>query len=295
MILRGAFIAGKTHGRHDLPWQNTHDPYRIWLSEIMLQQTQVATVTPYYERFVAACPDVCTLAAAPLGEVLQLWSGLGYYRRAHMLHRAAQIVMAEHAGAFPMDARTLATLPGIGRSTAAAIAVFARGERGAILDGNVKRVLARHEGVNGFPGDAPVERLLWQRADALLPTRDIETYTQALMDLGATVCLRGEPRCAECPVAGDCIARLDNRLAELPAPRPKKILPRRAIGVLLIERHGGSCWSAAQRRASGRDCGVCPRSIPAPTQHNFAARASAPRFRYPIRCPRSSMALHISI
>ena len=228
----------KTHGRHDLPWQNTRDPYCIWLSEIMLQQTQVATVIPYYQRFVAAFPDVRTLAAAPLGEVLQLWSGLGYYRRAHMLHRAAQIVVAEHAGVFPMDAQTLATLPGIGRSTAAAIAVFARGERGAILDGNVKRVLARHEGVNGFPGDAPVERLLWQRADALLPTRDIETYTQALMDLGATVCLRGGPRCTECPLAGDCIARLDNRIAELPAPRPKKILPRRTIGVLLIERHG---------------------------------------------------------
>ena len=260
----------------------------------MLQQTQVATVIPYYERFVAAYPDVCTLAAAPLGKVLQLWSGLGYYRRAHMLHRAAQIVIAEHAGAFPMDAQTLATLPGIGRSTAAAIAVFARGERGAILDGNVKRVLARHEGVNGFPGDAPVERLLWQRADALLPTRDIETYTQALMDLGATVCLRGEPRCAECPVAGDCIARLDNRLAELPAPRPKKLLPRRAIAGLLIERHGEVLLE--RRPATGIWAGLwsLPRSILAPTQHNLP-HALAPRFRYPIRCPRSSMALHISI
>ena len=228
----------KTHGRHDLPWQNTRDPYRIWLSEIMLQQTQVTTVAPYYQRFVAAFPDVRALAAAPLSEVLRLWSGLGYYRRAHMLHSAAQVVIAEHAGAFPTDAQTLVALPGIGRSTAAAVAAFARGERGAILDGNVKRVLARHEGVDGFPGDAPVERLLWRRAESLLPARDIETYTQSLMDLGATICLRGDPRCSQCPVAGDCIALLENRIAELPAPRPKKILPRRAIGVLLIERHG---------------------------------------------------------
>jgi A/G-specific adenine glycosylase len=228
----------KKHGRHDLPWQNTRDPYRIWLSEIMLQQTQVATVIPYYRRFVEALPDVRAVAAAPLEQVLRLWSGLGYYRRAHLLHHAAQCVVAEHAGVFPADAQTLANLPGIGRSTAAAIAVFACGERGAILDGNVKRVLARHEGVEGFPGDAPVERSLWQRAEALLPARDIETYTQALMDLGATICLRGGPRCAECPVASDCTARRDDRIAELPAPRPRKALPHRAVGVLLIERHG---------------------------------------------------------
>jgi A/G-specific adenine glycosylase len=228
----------KKHGRHDLPWQNTRDPYRIWLSEIMLQQTQVATVIPYYRRFVEALPDVRALAAAPLEQVLRLWSGLGYYRRAHLLHRAAQCVVAEHAGVLPADAQTLANLPGIGRSTAAAIAVFACGERGAILDGNVKRVLARHESVAGFPGDAPVERSLWERAEALLPARDIETYTQALMDLGATICLRGAPRCAECPVASDCTARRDDRIAELPTPRPRKTLPHRAVGVLLIERHG---------------------------------------------------------
>jgi A/G-specific adenine glycosylase len=156
----------KKHGRHDLPWQSTRDPYRIWLSEIMLQQTQVATVLPYYRRFVAAFSDVHALAAAPLSEVLQHWSGLGYYRRAHMLHRAAQCVVAEHGGEFPADAQALATLPGIGRSTAAAIAVFAFDLRGAILDGNVKRVLARHEGVEGFPGAAPVERMLWQHAEA---------------------------------------------------------------------------------------------------------------------------------
>src|SRR5439155_1809332 len=175
---------------------------------------------------------------APLSEVLQHWSGLGYYRRAHMLHRAAQCVVAEHGGEFPADAQALATLPGIGRSTAAAIAVFAYEERGAILDGNVKRVLARHEGVEGFPGAAPVERMLWQHAEALLPSRDVAAYTQALMDLGATICLRGSPRCEACPVATDCVARRDDRTAQLPAPRPKKILPRRALGVLLLERQG---------------------------------------------------------
>ena len=228
----------RKHGRRDLPWQNTRDPYRIWLAEIMLQQTQVTTVILYYQRFAAAFPGIQALAAAPLGRVLQQWSGLGYYRRAHLLHRAAQTVVAEHGGTFPRDAKTLATLPGIGRSTAAAIAAFAYGERSAILDGNVKRVLARHEGVSGFPGDAPVERALWERAEALLPQRAIETYTQALMDLGATVCLRAQPCCAACPVAADCVALRTDRVTALPAPRPKKALPRRAISVLLIERHG---------------------------------------------------------
>jgi A/G-specific adenine glycosylase len=228
----------KQHGRHDLPWQNTRDPYRIWLSEIMLQQTQVATVIPFYLRFLAAFADVRALAATSLGDVLQLWSGLGYYRRAHLLHRAAQRVVAEHGGAFPDDVEALAALPGVGRSTAAAIAVFAFGSRSAILDGNVKRVLARHGGVEGFPGEARVERVLWQRAEALLPSIEIEKYTQALMDLGAAICVRAAPRCGVCPVAADCVARRDDRIADLPAPRPRKILPRRAVGLLLIERHG---------------------------------------------------------
>ena len=228
----------KQSGRRDLPWQNTRDAYRIWLSEIMLQQTQVATVIPYYLRFLSAFPDVEALAAAPLGRVLEHWSGLGYYRRAHLLHRAAQAVVTEHGGDFPRDARSLAMLPGIGRSTAAAVAAFAYGERGAILDGNVKRVLARHEGVDGFPGDAPVERALWLRAEALLPDDHIDIYTQALMDVGATVCLRTKPRCDACPVAEDCVARRDSRIAELPAARPKKALPQRAISVLLLEHRG---------------------------------------------------------
>ena len=228
----------RTHGRHGLPWQGTRDPYRIWLSEVMLQQTQVATVIPYYERFVAEFGDVRALAAAPVERVLEHWSGLGYYRRAHHLHAAARTVVAQMDGVFPSEPKTLATLPGVGRSTAAAIAVFASGAREAILDGNVKRVLARHRGIVGFPGAAKVEARLWQVAEAHLPRRDIEVYTQALMDLGATLCTRTRPNCAQCPVAGDCVAFNEGRLDELPSPRPRRVLPQRALRVLLIE-HGG--------------------------------------------------------
>jgi A/G-specific adenine glycosylase len=228
----------RVHGRHGLPWQGTRDPYRIWLSEVMLQQTQVATVIPYYERFVAAFPDVRALAVAPVECVLEHWSGLGYYRRAHHLHAAARVVVAQLAGVFPADADTLATLPGVGRSTAAAVAVFASGTRAAILDGNVKRVLARHRGIEGFPGAARVDAQLWQVAEAHLPKRDIEVYTQALMDLGATLCTRARPNCTACPVADDCVAFNQHRIGELPSPRPRKALPHRALRVLLIE-HGG--------------------------------------------------------
>ncbi len=225
-------------GRRDLPWQNTRDPYCIWLSEVMLQQTQVATVIPYFERFIAAFPDAPSLAATPLERVLEHWSGLGYYRRAHLLHRAAHVIVAEHGGIFPREVAAIAALPGIGRSTAAAIAAFAFGTRGAILDGNVKRVLARHAGIGGVATDAWVERALWTRAEALLPQHGIETYTQALMDLGATVCLRTRPRCEVCPVAADCIARRERRIGELPGRRVRKPLPQRATIVLLLERHG---------------------------------------------------------
>ena len=204
----------------------------------MLQQTQVTTVAPYYRRFVAELPDVRALAAAPLGRVLELWSGLGYYRRAHLLHCAAQAIVAEHGGVLPREPEALAKLPGIGRSTAAAIAALAYGARAAILDGNVKRVLARHEGIEGYPGETRVARALWARAQALLPVRDVATYTQGLMDLGATVCLRAAPRCSSCPVAADCSARRSARIAELPAPRPRKVLPRRAVKPLIIERAG---------------------------------------------------------
>jgi A/G-specific adenine glycosylase len=228
----------RRHGRHDLPWQNTRDAYRIWLSEIMLQQTQVTTVVPYYERFLAAFPNVRALAAASEDDVLAHWSGLGYYRRAHHLHAAARAVVARYGGEFPRDAAALAELPGIGRSTAAAIAAFAFGARGAILDGNVKRVLARHRGVEGYPGTPAVEAKLWRIAEAELPKRDVEAYTQGVMDLGATVCTRTRPHCEACPVAADCVARRDDRVASLPSPRAAKALPHRALRMLVLERAG---------------------------------------------------------
>ena len=228
----------RAHGRHDLPWQRTRDPYRIWVSEIMLQQTQVATVLGYYERFVAALPDVAALAAASEDAVLAHWSGLGYYRRARHLHAAARDVVARFGGVFPRDAASVATLAGIGRSTAAAIAAFAAGERGAILDGNVKRVLARHRGVAGDPTSPAVETALWTVATRLLPRDGIEAYTQGMMDLGATICTRTSPRCGACPVAADCVARIEGRIDELPGKRVRKPLPRREIRVLVVERAG---------------------------------------------------------
>jgi len=236
----------RAHGRRGLPWQASRDPYRIWLSEVMLQQTQVATVLPYYAHFVDAFPTVGALAAAPIARVLECWSGLGYYRRAHHLHAAARSVVERHRGRFPTDAATLATLPGIGRSTAAAIAAFAGGERGAILDGNVKRVLARHRGIEGWPAAPRVAALLWRSAETLLPARrdcerdgqTIADYTQGMMDLGATICTRANARCDACPVAGDCVARRERRIAELPSPRPRKALPKREVIVLLLEHDG---------------------------------------------------------
>ena len=228
----------RAHGRHDLPWQNTRDPYRIWVSEIMLQQTQVSAVIPYYARFMASFPDVVGLAAADEDAVLRHWSGLGYYARARNLHKAARAIVREHGGAFPRSAQALAELPGIGRSTAAAIAAFAWGERNPILDGNVKRVLARCFGVEGFPGAGPVEAMLWDLAARLLPERDIEAYTQGLMDLGATLCTRSRPDCARCPLAGGCVALRTGRTAELPTPRPKKASPTRQATWLVLVAEG---------------------------------------------------------
>ncbi|MCL2161613.1 MAG: A/G-specific adenine glycosylase [Betaproteobacteria bacterium] len=226
----------RLHGRHGLPWQGTRDPYRIWLSEIMLQQTQVAAVIPYYARFLERFPDVAALAAAPVEEVMALWSGLGYYARARNLHRAACAVMEEHGGQFPVTAAVLAELPGIGRSTAAAIAAFASNERAAILDGNVKRVLCRVFGIEGFPGERAVEERLWALAESLLPEKneDIGVYIQAQMDLGATVCTRTRPACEICPLATQCVAHATRRVAELPAARPRKTPPRRATCMAVV-------------------------------------------------------------
>lgn len=228
----------RKHGRHTLPWQQTQDPYRIWLSEVMLQQTQVATVIGYYTRFLARFPDVASLAAAPEDEVLAHWSGLGYYSRARNLHAAARCVMRLHQGRFPASADGLVSLPGIGRSTAAAIAALAYGERRAILDGNVKRVLARHAGIDGWPGKKPVETALWQLAEARLPQQDMAAYTQGMMDLGALICTRARPDCPHCPVAVGCVAFAENRMASLPGSRPKKTLPERCTQMLLLIDRG---------------------------------------------------------
>ncbi len=224
----------KTAGRHDLPWQKTRDPYLIWLSEIMLQQTQVATVIPYFERFLARFPTLRALAEAPPEAVIEHWAGLGYYARARNLHRCAQQLGAVDGEKWPISTEQLSALPGIGRSTAAAIAAFAFGQRAAILDGNVKRVLCRHFGIEGFPGQAAVERELWALAERLLPDAGIEAYTQGLMDLGATVCTRSRPRCGDCPLAKSCLARQEDRQDELPAARPRPKLPERRAGFVLI-------------------------------------------------------------
>lgn len=239
------------HGRHGLPWQGTRDPYRIWLSEVMLQQTQVATVIPYYLRFLERFPDVAALAAAAPGEVAAAWAGLGYYSRAHNLHRCARKVVSEHGGQFPNSPEALATLPGIGRSTAAAIAAFAWDTRAAILDGNVKRVLCRYFAVEGFPDSPAVLRRLWDLAESLLPGADCGRYAQALMDLGATICIRRHPTCERCPLTAGCVARARGLIDHLPQPRPRRALAERQAtfvlvtdgeGVLVERRPPGGIW-----------------------------------------------------
>ena len=218
----------RQHGRHGLPWVGNRDPYRVWLSEIMLQQTQVSVVLGYYDRFLQRFPDVAALAAASQDEVLALWSGLGYYSRARNLHRCAQTVVAQHGGRFPPSSAALATLPGIGRSTAAAIAAFCFGERCAILDGNVKRVLGRALGFAGDLAEVRQERALWQLAEALLPERGVEAYTQGLMDLGASLCSRRNPACDACPLASLCVPRAEGRPEAYPVKTRKLKRSRRA-------------------------------------------------------------------
>ena len=245
----------RRHGRHGLPWQGGRDPYRVWLAEVMLQQTQVAAVIPYYRRFLARFPDLASLAGATQDEVLRLWSGLGYYARGRNLHAAAQAVAAR--GGFPRTVGGLAELPGVGRTTAAAIAVAAFGRRAAILDGNAKRVFARCFGVEG-------EKAQWRLAESLLPRRGLRAYTQALMDLGATVCTRAKPGCERCPVAARCVARREDRIHELPRRRARAPLPlRRATwyvllreGRVLLERRPGAglwggLWTFPERRPRG--------------------------------------------
>ena len=235
------------HGRHDLPWQHPRTPYRVWLSEVMLQQTQVAVVIPYFQRFVDALPELPALAAAPLDDVLALWSGLGYYARARNLHAAARICVESHDAALPRDIAALVALPGIGRSTAGAILAQAWGDRHPILDGNVKRVLARVHGVEGWPGQPAVERQLWTLAESHLPQARLPEYTQAVMDFGATLCTRHDPACGICPLQDGCIARRDGRTGELPTPKPGKPLPSRQAVMLAIRDDAGRIL--LQRRA----------------------------------------------
>jgi A/G-specific adenine glycosylase len=227
------------HGRKDLPWQHEtasgqRDAYRVWLSEVMLQQTQVATVVGYFERFVAALPTLRDLAAADEDTVLALWSGLGYYRRARFLRRAAQICAEQHGGELPRDFAALNALPGIGRSTAGAILAQAYGLRFPILDGNVKRVLARYHGIHGVPGKSSIEKQLWQHAEAHTPQRRTADYTQAIMDLGATICVRSRPHCKDCPLAADCVAWRDDLTTQLPTRKTSKTIPTRATFMLVL-------------------------------------------------------------
>jgi len=229
------------HGRKDLPWQVDPTPYRVWVSEIMLQQTQVATVIPYYRRFMASFPDVGALAAADIDEVLHHWSGLGYYARARNLHRAAQRLVDAWGGEFPAEFEEVVGLPGIGRSTAGAILALSRNERHPILDGNVKRVLARHRAIEGWPGTTSVANALWSVAEALMPERRVADYTQAMMDLGATVCTRSGPACEDCPVTADCLARESGRQAEYPARKPRKDKPFRKT-CMVLARCDDAVW-----------------------------------------------------
>lgn len=256
-------------GRHGLPWQQTRDPYKVWLSEIMLQQTQVSTVLGYYARFLERFPNVAALAAASQEEVMPYWAGLGYYARARNLHRCAQTIDSDWQGNFPREPADIETLSGIGRSTAAAIAAFSWDRRSAILDGNVKRVFARYFGIEGDPSKRDIERRMWELADAALPGQGLydagmPAYTQGLMDLGATVCTRGMPSCSQCPLATDCQARSQGRQLELPTPKARKAIPEKSTSMLVIQsgmqvllqrrpQHGiwGGLWSLPEFPENG--------------------------------------------
>jgi A/G-specific adenine glycosylase len=275
------------HGRHSLPWQQNATAYRVWVSEVMLQQTQVATVIPYYERFMARFPDVQILAAAPLDEVLHLWTGLGYYARARNLRACAQVLVAQHGGEFPQEIEAVTALPGIGRSTAGAILALSRGGRQPILDGNVKRVLARVFGIAGDPGSATVLAALWAQSEACTPTVQVGAYTQAIMDLGATVCSRSNPACTVCPMSTDCVAALEGRQAELPGRKVKRARGSREATLLiaetgddatlavLVERRPvvglwGGLWSPPQFESEFAALDWCRREIGEPESRSAA-------------------------
>ncbi len=243
------------HGRHDLPWQRDRNAYRVWVSEIMLQQTRVATVIPYFDRFTTRFPGVTDLATAEVDAVLGLWSGLGYYGRARHLHQAARILVARHGGVFPTDLEAWCALPGVGRSTAAAVLALAMEIRHPILDGNVKRVLTRHQAIAGWPQDPSVLHPLWALAEACTPHQRVAAYTQAIMDVGATVCTRTRPACVRCPVGHDCRAYALGRVADFPTPRPKRVLPIREIRLVMLVDSTGAVL--LERRPSSGVWGGC--------------------------------------
>lgn len=227
------------HGRHDLPWQQNMTPYRVWVSEIMLQQTQVSTVIDYYQRFMARFPDVFSLASAAQDEVLHLWTGLGYYARGRNLHQCAKTIVRDYGGEFPRSTAQLCTLPGIGRSTAAAIASISMNIPAAILDGNVKRVLTRHFAIEGWPGQGAIEKELWQLAEQLAPSKQCGTYTQAMMDLGATLCTRSKPACERCPLQASCQGYQTGTPTQFPSSKPKATKPEKAAVFLMIQNPAG--------------------------------------------------------
>jgi len=271
----GALVAWHaTQGRHDLPWQQDRTPYRVWVSEIMLQQTQVATVIGYFQRFMARFPDPKALAAASVDEVLHLWTGLGYYARGRNLHRAAIRIRDEFGGEFPTRFEDVTGLPGIGRSTAGAILALSRGQRFPILDGNVRRVLSRRFGIEGDPAARATTLQLWARAEECTPQEHVETYTQAVMDLGATLCTRRQPLCLECPVAPDCVARKTGRQHELPSPKAKRAnRPARHTHMVVARRSDGSVF-LRQRPPAGIWGGLwaAPAFDSAEEARGFAAR-----------------------
>ncbi len=230
------------HGRKHLPWQRNRNAYNIWVAEIMLQQTRVETVIPYYEEFMYRFPDVRQLAAASTDEVLHHWTGLGYYARARNLHQAARHICTRHAGKFPATFNEVLALPGVGRSTAAAILAFSFQQPHAILDGNVKRILTRYFAIAGWPGDSRVEAQLWQHAEALLPTAQVAAYTQAMMDLGATICTPANPGCLICPLNTNCTAYRQRRQHQLPTPKPTRRLPQREVLVALVQNRDAAVW-----------------------------------------------------
>ncbi|MCP4956440.1 MAG: A/G-specific adenine glycosylase [Photobacterium aquimaris] len=228
-------------GRKTLPWQHQKTPYKVWLSEIMLQQTQVATVIPYFERFMARFPTVADLAAAEQDEVLHLWTGLGYYARARNLHKAAQLIVAEHNGEFPTTIEAVEALPGIGRSTAGAVLSLSLKQHHPILDGNVKRTLARCYAIEGWPGKKTVENALWNIAIENTPAIGVERYNQAMMDMGAMICTRSKPKCDLCPIEAQCIAKAQQRQSEFPGKKPKKVMPEKQTWFAIL-RYGDKVW-----------------------------------------------------